>query len=263
MRDPKDIIINGKQLSDILESHKLWLSNQGGKNADLRNADLSSADLSNANLRNADLRNADLRNADLRNANLRSADLSNADLSYANLRSADLRNANLSYANLRNANLRNADLRNADLSYANLSNADLRNANLSNANLRNANLSNADLRNAKNIEMVNAITCITPEGDLIGWKKAVEGVIKLRIPTKARRSNATGRKCRAEYAVDIEHYLPNGKKTKNDFHSTFVKSFVYKIGVKIIPDKWDENRWEECSNGVHFFLTRWEAENYS
>jgi hypothetical protein len=233
MRDPKDIIINGKQLSDILESLKLWLSNQGGKNADLRNADLSSADLSNANLRNADLSSADLSSADLRNANLRSADLSNADLSYANLRSADLRNANLSYANLRSADLRNANLSNADLSYA------------------------------KNIEMVNAITCITPEGDLIGWKKAVEGVIKLRIPTKARRSNATGRKCRAEYAVDIEHYLPNGKKTKNDFHSTFVKSFVYKIGVKIIPDKWDENRWEECSNGVHFFLTRWEAENYS
>ena len=33
--------------------------------------------------------------------------------------------------------------------------------------------------------------------------------------------------------------------------------------VEIIkPDSWDNNRWDECSNGIHFFITRLEAENY-
>ena len=71
MRDPKDIIINGKQLSDILESHKKWLLDiDGGERADLRYADLSSANLSFANLRSANLRSADLSFANLSSANL-------------------------------------------------------------------------------------------------------------------------------------------------------------------------------------------------
>jgi len=28
-------------------------------------------------------------------------------------------------------------------------------------------------------------------------------------------------------------------------------------------DKWDDDRWNECSGGIHFFLTRAEAEAYS
>ena len=69
MRDPNDIIINGKQLSDILESHKKWILDiDGGKRADLSDANLRSANLSSANLRSADLRSADLRSANLSDA---------------------------------------------------------------------------------------------------------------------------------------------------------------------------------------------------
>ena len=48
-----------EELKDILEQHKLWLSdNTKGKRADLRSADLSSADLSSANLSSANLSSA-------------------------------------------------------------------------------------------------------------------------------------------------------------------------------------------------------------
>lgn len=30
----------------------------------------------------------------------------------------------------------------------------------------------------------------------------------------------------------------------------------------VIPDSFNEDRREECSNGIHFFITRIEAENY-
>jgi hypothetical protein len=249
MRNPKYIIINGKQLSEILEAHRKWvLGDDGGERADLSAANLSAANLRAADLSAANLSAANLRAADLSAANLRDADLRAADLSDANLRAANLRAADLSAANLSAANLRAADLSAANLSDADLSDADLRAADLSDANLR----------AAKNKEMAEAVTCIIPDGDIIGWKKCKDDVIvKLSIPSTAKRSNATDRKCRAEYATVIEVFGAEYGVTTNHGPRT-----EYHVGEIVRPDKWDANRWEECSNGIHFFITRWEAEHY-
>ena len=134
--------------------------------------------------------------------------------------------------------------------------ADLRSANLSEADLRDANLSDA-----KNAELATALVTIVPDGDIIGWKKLQNGLIaKLLIPEKAKRSNATGRKCRAEYAKVLEIW--DGKNKVKSGKSSRDKSFVYTVGETVKADTWDENRWEECSSGIHFFITRAEAENY-
>ena len=37
---------------------------------------------------------------------------------------------------------------------------------------------------------------------------------------------------------------------------------LYKVGKTVYPDGFDEDRWNECSNGIHFFMTRREAELY-
>ena len=215
--------------------------------ADLRYANLRSADLRYANLRSANLRSADLSYANLRSANLRSADLRSADLS-----SADLRYANLSYADLRYADLRSADLRSADLRYANLSSADLRYADLSSADLR-----YADLRYAENSKLAIAMTRILPEGDIIGWKKCIAGVIvKLLVPKRAKRCHAFGRKCRAEYIKVISVIgAPSGVSQHNG-------RTEYKKGKYVRCDKWDDDFTNECSGGIHFFITREEAEAY-
>lgn len=36
----------------------------------------------------------------------------------------------------------------------------------------------------------------------------------------------------------------------------------YKVGEMVIPDSFDENRWNECAPGIHHFITRIEAEQY-
>lgn len=36
----------------------------------------------------------------------------------------------------------------------------------------------------------------------------------------------------------------------------------YRAGEIVKSDVWDDNRWDECSNGIHFFITKTEAENY-
>ena len=34
---------------------------------------------------------------------------------------------------------------------------------------------------------------------------------------------------------------------------------IYRKGETILPDSFDDNRWETCSNGIHFFITRLES----
>jgi len=165
-------------------------------------------------------------------------------------------------ANLRGANLRGANLIEANLREAKLGGANLIEANLREAKLGGADLSYADLRYAKNLEWTDATTRIIPDGDIVGWKKCREGIVKLLIPAKAKRSNATGRKCRAEYAIDKGHFTFDGKKTKAVFTSQYDNGFKYEVGKVIKSPEWCEDRWQECAAGVHFFITRFEAENY-
>jgi hypothetical protein len=230
--------------------------------ANLSGANLSGADLSRANLSGADLSGANLYGADLSRADLYGANLYGADLSGANLYGADLSRANLSGADLSGANLYGADLSGANLSGANLSGADLSGANLygadlSGANLYGADLSRANLYGAENAELVIAQTRIIPEGDLIGWKKCSGGVIvKLRIPADAKRSHAFGRKCRAEFADVLEVIGAEVGVSSHD------RKTEYRAGERVIPDSFSENWMNECAPGIHFFITRIEAENY-
>ncbi len=150
----------------------------------------------------------------------------------------------------------------ANLSSADLSSADLSSANLRSADLRYANLRSADLRSAENNEWAAALVTIVPDGDVIGWKKLKGGLIaKLLIPAKAKRSNATGRKCRAEYAKVLEIW--NGEESVKRGESGYEGGFMYVVGKTVKPtEPFDENRWDECSTGIHFFITRLEAERY-
>ena len=268
-----------EKLNKILEEHKHWI-NEDCKNWEEMRADLSDADLSGANLHNADLRganligtyllNADLYNAELRGANLHNADLSDADLSEANLLNADLmgadlRNVNLRGADLRGAKLRNADLRGACLSRANLTGADLRSTNLYNADLSETDLCGADFRGAKNVPYIPMVC--PEEGDFIGWKKAEDNknkvIVKLHIPSDAKRSSATTRKCRCSKAEVIAIYNLDGtEEGETTCHSDYDNSFIYEVGKTVEVTNFSEDRWSECAKGIHFFINRQEAIDY-
>jgi uncharacterized protein YjbI with pentapeptide repeats len=205
------------------------------------------ANLQGAYLQGADLQGANLQGADLRSAYLRSAYLQYADLQGANLQGAYLQGAYLQCANLQGANLQGADLRSAYLRSAYLQYADLQGA-----DLRGANLQGAYLRGANNYYL----QC--PEvGSFIGWKKCINDVIvKLQIPEDAQRSSATSGKCRCSKAIVLEVIGADFGISQND------SSFLYKVGEIVESDKFDTDRFNECSNGIHFFITRQEAENY-
>ena len=143
----------------------------------------------------------------------------------------------------------------ADLSRADLSRANLSRAYLSGADLSRADLSGAYLSGAKGSELAIARTRILPEGSLIGWKKCQSGVIvKLRIPEEAKRSHAFGRKCRAEYA-DVMEVI--GAEVGISDHDRMTE---YRAGERVTCDKWIDDWQEECAGGIHFYITREEAE---
>lgn len=151
-------------------------------------------------------------------------------------------------ANLYGANLRRADLRRADLS-----GADLRGANLSGANL-----SGADLSGDTKIRL--AIVC-PDTGSFIAWKAAGGYIIKMEIPEDAKRSSATTRKCRCDKAKVLEIQNKDGRKADVS-EVTSDRGGIYRVGEMVYPDSWDPDRWNECSHGIHFFVTRMEAEDW-
>lgn len=182
-------------------------------------------------------------------ANLSYIDLSKVDLSDTNLRCADLH-----YANLYQADLRGANLRGANLHRANLSCADLHYANLCNADLRFANFNDA-----KNIPFIPYACPDT--GSFIGYKRAGLYIVELKILSDARRCSATGRKCRCDKAkvLDIQYCDKNIPCDKKAVASEFNCNFIYRVGEIVEEPNFDENRWDECAKGIHFFINRQEA----
>ena len=186
------------------------------------------------------------------------ADLSNTDLSGVNLRDVNLRYANLSNTNLRDANLRYANLSNTDLSYTDLEYADLREA-----DLRRARLIGANLKDIKTNIYTVGYTLACPEtGSFIGYKKAGGCIVKLLILEDSKRSSATTAKCRCDKAkvLDIEN-IETGKKV-NKVNSNHDSNFIYKLGEIVSVNNFDNNRWNECSTGIHFFINKENAINY-
>ena len=146
-----------------------------------------------------------------------------------------------------------ANLADANLVGANLADANLARANLAGAYLADAYLADAYLARAKNIKL--PAFQIPQEGELIVYKKLHNGAVcKLRIPPESRRTaSVVGRKCRAEFAEVIEG---EGKSWRTDGDHVI----DYAPGTVVNADKYDDNPLVECAGGIHFFLTREEAE---
>lgn len=297
MREPKDIMIGNRTLEEILIDHEHWvnedcdnwrnmcadLSDINLHDVDLHCADLQNVKLSNANLNGADLSGAYLANASLYRAKLDHANLYAADLTKANLSGAFLANANLSNACLLNArlcdtyligaNLDNADLRDADLIHAHMQhsclNADLGGANLRSADLCDAILDNAILTNANLQGTMLYNMLYNTKGslieyrkgkilteDIIGYKKCKFNVIvTLLIPRGSIVFSINGHKCRTNRAKVIA--IDGADRAYSKY-----KYMTYYVGDEFNIYDFNLQYNIECAEGIHFFMTRQEAEDY-
>lgn len=114
------------------------------------------------------------------------------------------------------------------------------------------------------------------EGSFIAFKKArsrmrfatydsTQVIVKLEIPASAKRSSATTRKCRCSEAKVLGFYDTKGCpiSPRHPVRSAHSVDFIYNLGETVYVHDFDENRWHECAEGIHFFMTFEEAAQYT
>lgn len=218
-----------EELEEVLDLHKMWLDKkEGGKRAIM----------------------------------------DNWALDYASFQGVRLDYAALRHASLVGASLRNASLRNARLECARLEDASLDGAILEGAFLEGAILEGASLDGVKGLSF--PIACPS-HGAFTAWKKACycpdklatperreQVIVELLIPADAKRSSAASRKCRCDKAQVVSITDAEGKSYDTAFSQRDCR-FVYKVGKTVSVPDYNEDRWNECGAGIHFFIDKQEA----
>ena len=235
--------IKTEELMEKIAEHQKWLRDKTTwKRLDASFLDFSDVDFSKIDFRNANFRDANFSGANFRGANFSDADFSDAIFRYANFR----------YANFIGANFCDADFRGANFSGAIFRYASFIGANNINEVISSANIENTEL----------CMQC-PEEGSFIGFKKADGGIVKLRVTESAKRSSATTRKCRCSEAEVLEIQNMDGTKSeRTSVSSKYDRNFIYSVGTIVSVPDFNDDRWVECSRGIHFFMSRQEAVNY-
>lgn len=200
---------------------------------------------------------------DLSGLNLRGAIFCNASFDRAEMKNINLHGATFQYSTFCHADFEGADLGGADFLYSSLFEANLTNADLTGANFYCSILDNAILTNTK---MPNIPLKCPDSGAFVGWKQCLDDgahsvIVKLLIPEDAKRLSGINRKCRCDKAIVLEIKDMNGKDI-NKAYSIHDTSFVYKVGETVSVSDFDNNRWAECAEGIHFFINKQEAIGY-
>ena len=288
--------ISQSDLDKAIDQHEKWLKHKrGGKMLKLDNYDLTGRDFSNHNLSHASLQDSIIDDADFTDCSLNDVAFANSRLRRASFHSAectdcdfentDCTKCDFTMANLSSAHLENTDCTECDFTMANLSSAHLENtcfflSSFSQTNLTNAMAHGADFRECDfvNCELeglhadedtVGYFLVCPEKGEFTAFKKAeLYGgdelvIVELKVPASALRSSACSRKCRVSKAKVVSITSLDGKKKyKQNAYSMYASSFAYKLGSTVEVKNFDKNRWNECSSGIHCFMTRNEAVNY-
>ena len=185
------------------------------------------------------LENMNLENYDLSDMNFSHSNFINANLSNVNFCSSQLVNVLLDDCNLQNANLKNANLERASLRRVNLTYADIRGAKLYAAVLENAILDNIIFDDKTENFRIHC----PEQGAFVAYKKGLDNlIIKLLIPSDAKRVSSTMNCCRCDKAKVLEIKNFEGTKFFNEAWSTVAENFCYKLGEWVYAENFNEDR---------------------
>ena len=87
-------------------------------------------------------------------------------------------------------------------------------------------------------------------------------MIELLILDNSKRSSATTLKCRCDKAKVLEIINIETGENINSVSSDYDKNFIYTVGEIVKVDNFDNDRWNECTTGIHFFVNKANAINY-
>lgn len=213
-----------------------------------------------------------MRDSKFRGCVIEQSNFSYSDLLGASFFDCTFKNVIFHHANLCNTSFVNCIFENCAFQASNMFNCNLErcsftSTNLCFTNLTKASICSCDMRDMETNEATMGFHNTCPEeGAFIGWKRVRDNkFVKLWISDEARRSSSTSRKCRCDKAFVLGIYdenkmfLPNVTRV----YSIHDESFVYEVNKVAHVDDFNENRWQECASGIHFFMTFEEAKQYN
>jgi len=203
-----------------------------------------------------------LREAARQGISLRGAELSFYNIDCVGLHDVDLRKAQFELSRIYNTNFYGTDLRGANFKRAIIIESSFDKANLLGANFKDSKIYSCHLEEALNVPDGQIPLACPSDGAFIGWKKVYNALVKLQIPADAKRSSATTQKCRCSKAKVLAITdLETDESLKTILNNGYGETW-YEVGKMVYPDAFDSNRWNECSNGIHFFIDKQDAINY-
>jgi hypothetical protein len=149
----------------------------------------------------------------------------------------------------------------SDINKTSLNDSTFRECNFNKTNLENTSMKGCSFKNCTFLDTTFPDFQIPQGQDLLGYKKVRYGtkgkIVTLLIPKQAKRTACLiSRKCRAEYAIVL-------KGAGRPCRSSFNWNFIYKNGETVKPRyPYNPDPTQECTSGIHFFITREEAEDY-
>lgn len=239
--------ITEEEFSSAYYYHQEWLAGSlEGKRMEFENRDFSDLKLNGLNLSFSSLKHNFFRDVSAQKTNFRGADLSQSQFI-----GTDLREADFSYADFSNCRLKGCVITAAIFD----------NTTAAGTNFFDGVFKNCLIKNSQLFRKTQSYPISCPEkGSFIGFKKAENCVVELLIPEDAKRSSAFGRKCRCDKAKVLSISNLDGTPAGKLFvKSDYDPNFIYLIGETVEVTNFDEDRWNECSNGIHFYITFEEA----
>ena len=246
------------------------------KNADLRRSKFINCDFHNCSFDNAFMYNCDLSKSIAENTSFKSAIIEYAILKGVNFRcnvfletsfeGSILEYSELKYSAFRFVNLKDCSLKRSDMTASNFMNTDFARAFMKDAILVNCNFYsnyNLDKIVGKNNNYIEGKVLTD---NIIGYKKCMDyTIVTLEIPRGAIVFSIDGTKCRTNKAKVIAIDGADRAYSKHSTYSEHNRTYghmSYYVGDEITVYNFDCKYNEECSRGIHFFLTREEAEDY-
>lgn len=274
-----------EQLNDIVYKHSLWISNiPHGVRAIIREASLDGLTLEDCNLSGAifidsTIVNCKMINIQLYKTGFYDCGIYNSKLKYIDLNCTKIIDSRINEVEAERIKMRKTEIIDTNIYDCNLNFISIMNGNdIIDCEILDNKITSNDKR-----EIV-PLAC--PEkGSFIGFKKARTNpilgdycIVELEIPADAKRSSATTRKCRCDKAKVLSIAKIDNGEFISEAYSVYDPTFIYKVGemicshgidakyVSSIDDcvqNFDSNRWNECSTGIHFFMSKNEAERYA
>lgn len=160
--------------------------------------------------------------------------------------------------------MRGADFKNAFMRTASFRYCDMRECNIEGANLFGAVLEFADLEGIISNEDTQWFRLRCPEeGAFLAYKKCVnDRLVQLLVPADAKRTSATMPSCRCNKAKVLTIKSFDYTESFDEAWSLVDENFVYRVGQWVEVKDFNENRWQDSTTGIHFWLTREEAKAY-